>query len=355
MKVGSIVWFALGCGVLWLSCAHPDKGVVEVVEAPEAFRRAHTASQGLAPFTEMLTVVVRRDAMELVDRREPGRAAQRVMALADFRPVAANEGLLLRPLFLALDEAVSVEKVASGVRPRSLSVVLDEAVSYEVIVSLMYTVGMVGFDDIHFEVNTADGSRLIRVDYPKVGVAFGPVGHGEPVERLSSAAVRVTAEGFMVRAHALFDGPDRLGVLGSQRQGRDGGLGDRSDGEASVKGEHGEGETEGGAAGAHELHGAPARQWPGALMVARPGACPSVPLKEGRHDFEGLRDLVSRILGIEPGAESSLVSADKQIVWKQVAPTLQAMNAMGLSVMLFVDDVWEPQSCAQAVVPEDFK
>lgn len=91
-------------------------------------------------------------------------------------------------------------------------------------------------------------------------------------------------------------------------------------------------------------------------IAGAPGACPSVPRRDGRHDLDALVSLLRRIGEAAPGCEAALVEAELQAAWGEVAPVLTAVagDAHYNDITLGVPHIGAPDSgldCTDAIEP----
>lgn len=92
-------------------------------------------------------------------------------------------------------------------------------------------------------------------------------------------------------------------------------------------------------------------------IVGAPGACPSVPRKDGRHDLDALLSLLRRISEAAPGCGAAYLEAELQAPWGEVAPVLTAVTAEAHynDIALAAPRIGAPDAgadCSGAIEPE---
>lgn len=97
------------------------------------------------------------------------------------------------------------------------------------------------------------------------------------------------------------------------------------------------------------------RSWENATVLARPGSCPSVPLRGGKDDLSAFIHLVERVLDLAPSCRISEVSALGQTPWHRLASTMQGLQSQGLDVFFVMDEAgYGVEACQGARIPEAY-
>lgn len=376
LAVSGSIWAALatvGCR----PAEAPPARVPEPAPAPPPLASTEAAGLVAAP-EDLPTLRVAGDRLALGDA---------TIALDGFAvPPDATRGLLITPLFDALTALYDERR---GPRPDGPPRTADEAgrlalsiapdAPYGLVSRVLYTAGQARFGGLLAPVDTPDGPRAVPLVLPRLAVAAAD---DEPrdAQMCSSAATTAHRVGLRVIARRSPPGDGAMLIAAPATAALLGGRPTATlDALLGPEGRGGPGVAPGGA-GERQGRGlvrsitgprtptpaldalfadppAPAAPptpppWWDALMIPRPGVCPSVPPREGRVDRAAFAALLSAIYVIEPGCTRATVGADPDVRWQDLVDALQVHRSLRHAPVLTIADAdTDPLDCAGARVP----
>jgi len=284
-------------------------------------------------------------------------AAPRAQRLRAFVPTSGDpRSLLLPQLHVALQKAVRLEKEI-GLRDSERSfdgaveVDLARDAPYGIVAKVLYTAGQAEYSRWHLRLRGRTDSPVgLEIEAPRIGhdPDHGPT-CAAPIVEMGTTGILVTAGS---------DGPPRMvnraataahaDLAKAMDQAVAGVLRDSAVGSAAIPA------PPPAVPAAPPSSAAPVEPaWMGAVMLGPAGACPSVPLRDGRHDLPALLSLLREMERMAPGCRGAVVSTADATRFEDLAgvlETVQVESPFGTLQLGLVMDVAPPR-CEGGVRP----